>query len=649
MGEAVTDGQKWLRVPVGPEASQWSTRTGVARVLFVVHNVTSATRLLDVLPLFDADPRVQCLATCTGSSPYLHGVPELLADAGLPVLPWEQAVETPVDLAVSASYGGELHLIKGKLAVLSHGIGYNKRLPTPDTGHRTPDTGHRGRGRTPGPEPGPGPEQDAGRAPVFGLSPEWLLRDGAPVATTTVLSHPEQLSRLRDACPPAARTAVLAGDPCFDRLLAALPHRDSFRRALGVSAGQRLVVVNSTWGPRSLFGDADDVLPRLLESLTRELPVDSYRRCAVLHPNIWHGHGPGQVRAWLRRAEQAGLTVVPPLGPWRQVLAAADAVIGDHGSVTYYAAAIGTPVLLGAFPEADLDPASPVAELGRTAPRLRPYEPLLPQLDELLAHHRPDRYAQLTALASSSPGSSAALLRRTFYGLMGLAEPGTPAYLPRLLDPTFGDLPSDVPPAPPLLAPLRVLTRLRDHRPAAPPEIAVTRHTDSLGAASHPAPDPAPGLGPETTTPTGAVPTASPAPAHSPAHTAVHPGAHTAVHEDVPDATRLALADLVLHGSRPEPAAWAQEAMRHHRHCAMAACVTAPDTCLVRIPDGRLVTLTAAPGPDGHRDLCDPAVYASALYAWYERGKPVEKLLDGLVVVTGGTSHHLTVTITPPR
>ncbi|WP_244308780.1 hypothetical protein [Streptomyces monomycini] len=637
MGEAVTDGQRWLRVPVGPEAPQWSTRVRAARVLFVVHNVTSATRLLDVLPLFDADPRVQCLATCTGSSPYLHGVPELLADAGLPVLPWEQAVETPVDLAVSASYGGELHLIRGKLAILSHGIGYNKRLPTPDTGHRTPDTGSRGR------------RGDAGRAPVFGLSPEWLLRDGVPVATATVLSHPEQLARLRHACPPAARTAVLAGDPCFDRLLAALPHRDSFRRALGVSAGQRLVVVNSTWGPRSLFGDADDVFPRLLESLTRELPVDSHRCCAVLHPNIWHGHGPGQVRAWLRRAEQAGLTVVPPLGPWRQVLAAADAVIGDHGSVTYYAAALGTPVLLGAFPEADLDPASPVAELGRTAPRLHPYEPLLPQLDELLARHRPDRYAQLTALASSSPGGSAALLRRTFYGLIGLAEPGTPAYLPRLLDPSYGGLPSDIPPASPLLAPLQVLTHLRDHRPAAHPEIAVTRHAEGVGAATYPPPAPSPEPTTAPASPPPAAPTASHASPHATSHTPAHPGAHTAVHEDVPDATRLALADLVLHDSRPEPAAWTQEAMRRHRHCAMAACVTAPDTCLVRIPDGRLVTLTAAPGADGHLDLCDPAVYASALYAWYERGKPVEELLDGLVVVTGGTGHHVQVTITPPR
>ncbi|MEU6173172.1 hypothetical protein ABZ832_14755, partial [Streptantibioticus parmotrematis] len=120
----------WLRVPVGDEAVRWATRGLCRRVLFVVHNVTSATRLLDVLPLFRDDFRVQLLATCTGSSPFQGGVGELLAAVGVPVLPWEQALDTPVDLAISASLGGQLHALRGKLAVLSHGIGYNKRLAT---------------------------------------------------------------------------------------------------------------------------------------------------------------------------------------------------------------------------------------------------------------------------------------------------------------------------------------------------------------------------------------------------------------------------------------------------------------------------------------------------------------------------------------
>ncbi|MFE7569286.1 hypothetical protein ACFU76_20360 [Streptomyces sp. NPDC057539] len=133
----------WVRVPVGADSARWTTRGRRKLVLFVVHNVTSATRLLDVLPLFRDDLRVQLLATCTGSSPFQAGVTELLADTGVPVLPWEQALELPVDLAISASFGGQLHLLSQKLTVLSHGVGYNKRLATPDTGHRTPDTGHR--------------------------------------------------------------------------------------------------------------------------------------------------------------------------------------------------------------------------------------------------------------------------------------------------------------------------------------------------------------------------------------------------------------------------------------------------------------------------------------------------------------------------
>ncbi|MDH6575803.1 hypothetical protein [Kitasatospora sp. MAP5-34] len=141
LAAAPTEG--WLRVPVGREASRWATRGRCRRVLLVVHNVTSATRLLDVLPLLTGDFRVQVVVSSTGSSPFAGGIPELFGALGLPVLPWAQARAEHFDLAVSASYGGELALLEAPLVVLSHGAGYNKRLATPDTGHRTPDTGHR--------------------------------------------------------------------------------------------------------------------------------------------------------------------------------------------------------------------------------------------------------------------------------------------------------------------------------------------------------------------------------------------------------------------------------------------------------------------------------------------------------------------------
>ncbi|MFJ9031788.1 hypothetical protein ACIRQP_25360 [Streptomyces sp. NPDC102274] len=590
MGEGRAD---WIRVPVGADSARWATRGRCKLVLFVVHNVTSATRLLDVLPLFRDDLRVQLLATWTGSSPFRAGVAELLAETGVPVLPWEQALELPVDLTISASFGGQLHAFSEKLTVLSHGVGYNKRLATPDTGHRTPDTGR------------PSPEAESGtpgarQPPVFGLSPDWLLVDGSPVADALVLSHPEQLERLRAACPEAVPTAVLAGDPCFDRVLAALPYRERFRRALDVRPGQRLVLLNSTWNPDSLFGDGgEDILPSLLPRLTAELPADEYRPVAVLHPNIWHGHGPGQIRVWLDRARRGGLALVDPLEGWRQALIAADVVIGDAGSVSYYAAALGTPVLMGAASPDGLDARSPVAAFVRQAPRLSPYAPLRAQLDALLdgaERRRPGPLPGPAELVSSAPGEAATLLRRHFYRVIGIPEPQEPA----LLDPL---------PLPPYervtrTAPMRVVTRLLGTG-----EIEVSRYADPRSE------------------PTG------------------DGDAHTAVHEDTLDPDRRALADVIFrYGAVDDPRygspeEWTAEVLARHPYCALAALVTGPGSCTVRTRTGTLLRLSGAPA------AADPAAYVSALYAWLAAGKAWEELAAGGMTVHTGRSgpHHVSV------
>ncbi|MFJ6465424.1 hypothetical protein ACIQM0_31110 [Streptomyces sp. NPDC091387] len=557
----------WVRVPVGDGAARWATRGKCLRVLVVVHNVTSATRLLDVLPLFDGDLRIQLLATCPESSAFSAGTAELLAGTGVPVLPWEQAVETPVDLAVSASFGGQLELLRGKLTVLSHGVGYTKRLATPDTGHRTPDTGSGA---------GAGTGTGADPAPVFGQAPQWVLANGVPIADALVLSHPEQCDRLRAACPEAAPTAVLAGDPCFDRVLGARPYRERFRRALGVRAGQRLIVLNSTWNPESFFGDGgaggDDLLPALLPRLAREFPVDEYRFAAVLHPNIWHGHGPGQVRAWLDRARRRGLVLIDPLEGWRQALVAADAVVGDHGSVTFYAAALGTPVLLAAAPLHELDPGAPVSDFMREAPRLDPRGPLREQIDRLIEDHRP--LPGPAAYTTSVPGEAAVRLRTLFYSMMGAAEPDWPASLDPL--PLPGHEPVSV------TAPLHVLTRV-----PRPGEVVVTRWAGSPPAAAC--------AGGEV---------------------------HIAVHEDTRDVDQLRLADVIFRDGLPDdprfgsPAVWTEEVLQRHPGCALAAFTVGPAECVVRPRGGEPLRLLSSP-----EAAVDPAAAASALHALLGAGE----------------------------
>ena len=391
---------------------------------------------------------------------------------------------------------------------------------------------------------------------------------------------------------------MLAGDPCWDRILAARPYRARYRRTLGVGRGRRLIVLSSTWNPESLFGDGggDDVLPSLLPRLTSEFPADEYRLAAVLHPTVWHGHGPGQIRAWLDRARRAGLALIDPLEGWRQALIAADAVIGDHGSVTYYAAALGTPVLLGAAPLTGLAPDAPMHAFVRSAPRLDPALPLRPQIETLLTDHRPP--PEPAAFVSSLPGESAARLRRLFYELIGIPEPDGPARLEPL------PLPPYEPTTP--TVPLLVLTRLLGSG-----EIAVTRY-----AGPHPAPYGTTGE------------------------------AHTAVPEDTRETDQLALADVVFrYGTADDPrfgtpAGWASETLDRHPHCALAAYITGPRECVVRTRAGVLLRLEAGSGADA-----DPAVYASALHAWLGAGKSLEELFGrGLVVRTGGSAHPVTVT-----
>ncbi|WP_326698891.1 hypothetical protein OG909_17225 [Streptomyces sp. NBC_01754] len=393
-----------------------------------------------------------------------------------------------------------------------------------------------------------------------------------------VLSHPEQLERLRRVCPEAEDAAVLAGDPCFDRMLAARPYRERYRRALGTRRGQRLVVLNSTWNPEGLFGSAgQDVLPGLLPRLAAELPADDYRLAAVLHPNIWYGHGPGQIRAWLDQAGRRGLTLIDPVHAWRQALLASDIVLGDFGAVSYYASALGIPVLLASAAQDRLDPEAPLAAFVRDAPRLDPHGSLPDQLEDLLARHRP--LAGPAAFTTSAPNASAALLRRRFYALMDLPEPTAPA----LLEPL--PLPPYTPPR--HTAPLYARTRVRGD------DVLIER------SAEHPY-----DAGRET---------------------------HLVVHEDTRDPGDLATADVIVREGPPDdprlgsPEEWTAEVLGRHPHCAAAVYVSGPDRCTVRTRDHGVIRLSAGTEADAA-----PAAYASSLYAWLEAGGTLSP--DGTVL-----------------
>lgn len=395
----------WRHVPVRLDVERWATRRTRRRVLVVVHTVIAGQRLLDAVRVLEGDVRVQTFFT-QAPDVFSNGVPAFLEQLGGLVLPWSQAVHTDFDLALAASHGS-LHELQAPVVVLPHGAGHNKITPAGQNGRPV-----------------------AGRG-VYGLSRQRLVRDGAIVPEVIVLAHHEELTRLGRECPEALPVAEVVGDPCFDRIAASLPSRALYRDALGATAGQRLVLVCSTWGPDSLLGQGWEVLERLVA----ELPREEFRVAALLHPHVWTAHGDWQVRSWLAGLARSGLTLVSPYGDWTGALVAADYIVGDHGSVSLYGAMTGVPVFMAGRPDADVDPGSPLAELMSFAPRLRTDRPLLPQLKRGSVTGRSHRYERVAARISSEPGRFSRKMRTLLYRKLRLRAPSTrtttePARLP---------------------------------------------------------------------------------------------------------------------------------------------------------------------------------------------------------------------------
>jgi hypothetical protein len=383
--------EDWLPSPIGIDAPKWITRASCRTVLIVVHTLVSGQRLLDVADYIESDPRVQ-VAFAIAPDGFNHAVPEFLRDLDALVLPWAQATRERFDLALAAGYGG-LEKIHAPLVVLAHGARYGKHTRRLDDGGLT-----------------------LGNGPVYGLTSQHLVRDGRVLAAAVVLAHEDDRELLRRQCPEALPVTVVAGDPCFDRLLASLPSRDRYRRALEIAEDQKLVVVASTWGREGLFGYLPDLLPQTMT----QLPAEQYRVAALLHPAVWSGHGIRQVRTWLRDCREAGLILLDPREDWRALVVAADYLIGDHGSVTSYAAAIGRPILHLAPARPTLITPGSVQELVTSkATRFDLRRPLEPQLLAARTLHRDGIASALT----SRPGQASTLLSRTLYELLRLPEP----------------------------------------------------------------------------------------------------------------------------------------------------------------------------------------------------------------------------------
>ncbi|MFF3491725.1 hypothetical protein ACFYWS_10290 [Streptomyces sp. NPDC002795] len=551
-------------MPVGSDAHRWRTFPSERTLIVAARTLTSTIRVLEVLPsLLRDDPRVTVVFAYDPTSAFSDGSLELLQDSGCRVMPWAQLSDVDPDLILSASENIEVPDGVCPVLVLPHGIGFQKYVPDSRSPHSR----------------------------MSGVAPDALLETGR---AWLALSHPEQERQLLAAHPRTAGRTLLVGDPCLDELLVSTERRDDYRRALGLTADHRLVMVSSTWGPTSLIGRAAELPAQLLAAL----PWDTYRVGLILHPNVWSAHGAWHIRTLLAAALDAGLLLMPPVHDWRTALVAADAVVGDHGSVTLYAAALGKPVALAAYGE-DAVPGTAGAELADLAPRFETKGDPLTQVEELLRGRAQasERYAPVAARAAAGHGTAFARLRAAVYQLLRLEEPPT-------APPTARILPAPGNPAGPVTSWV-VRTRVdvdaegRTHVTVRRFPAAVTGLEQQPEGASH--------------------------------------FTHLAVRPDEERDRRLCESASVVLGSSSLPAPtpdaaahWAWDALARWPGSLLAAAPLPSGECLVAVRDGRSVVASATDG------RIDPGLAASAVYTFLRAG---HASADGPVTLHVGAAH----------
>lgn len=349
-------GFEWRRALSGFDPGWWGRLGDRRTVLVVVGSPVHGQPALDVARLAGTDPRLRVLFTAApGPSSAAVGV--MLKDAGAAPLPWSELADGDVGLVVTA--------------------------------HRVP-------ARPPG-------------APLIAL-PGTVPAEVAHRPAPTVFTYAHHLDR-----PPDAEDgrAVVVGDSDHDRLVASLPLRDFYRRALGVGARRGLVVVAlpaSGGAGMCTCRRSPDIVHRLLA----ELPPDRYQVLGVPEPRGDRClNGPPGLAVQL----SAGLSLMPPEADWRAALVAADWILGPPGPVTRYGTIIGVPVLITGPPPGDA--------LRLLAVRLAAHRPVRPQLTEAAARWRPERVRPVLGRITSEPGRFDRNMRSLMYGLLRLPQPAT--------------------------------------------------------------------------------------------------------------------------------------------------------------------------------------------------------------------------------
>lgn len=355
-------------------------------ILLVAHTRLSLGYVLDHYRLLAPDPALRFTLT-RAPDQYSAGVEEMMDATGLPRLPYCVAVGRPWNLALFGTHGSEIFFSRAAARVhIQHGLGAGKLVDGQD----------------------------------YTYGPRWALWDGKPKYTLMLEASHAVRRRAVAACPPLADRITVTGDMHADRLLAADRDRHAHRAALGITLGERAVLIASTFGPNGLLARHGLALADEL------LATPGTRALLTVHPHVWAGRHDHRatLAAQLEAREKRGLITCGPGQDWTPYLAAADVAVIDHSSIGLYYALLGRPALAVPVPDRAVNPAAPVAILRALSPELTRPGNLAADITAAADRFDPDRTARLRRDLLSYRGQAADRTTAALYKLLGCPAPG---------------------------------------------------------------------------------------------------------------------------------------------------------------------------------------------------------------------------------
>jgi hypothetical protein len=153
-----------------------------------------------------------------------------------------------------------------------------------------------------------------------------------------------------------------------DRLLAQVGQREYFRQQLGISQGEVVVLVTSTWGPYCLMEQMGDSLLAQAQKLKSK-----FKFIFSVHPLEYRPKANGE-RVWgqyLSSQPSQGFMVRDPSEDWIPYMLACDILLTDHTSLASRGAVLERPMVYVPVPDEVIDPGGIIWQLRDISPQIK--------------------------------------------------------------------------------------------------------------------------------------------------------------------------------------------------------------------------------------------------------------------------------------